>query len=84
MIRKAFNSDRYLSLQRDKILERIHMFSGKLYLEFGGKMFQDSHASRVIEYLGEFDYVHRPLIYTVVEKMLPVYSKIRKKLSRHK
>ena len=48
MFRKAFNSDRYLSLQRDKILERIHMFSGKLYLEFGGKMFQDSHAARVL------------------------------------
>ena len=48
MSKKAFNSEKYLSMQRDKILERIHMFSGKLYLEFGGKMFQDSHAARVL------------------------------------
>ena len=48
MSKKAFDSEKYLSMQRDKILERIHMFSGKLYLEFGGKMFQDSHAARVL------------------------------------
>lgn len=48
MIKKAFDSEKYLTLQRDKILERIHMFQGKLYLEFGGKMFQDSHAARVL------------------------------------
>ena len=48
MFRKAFDSEKYLSLQRDKILERIHIFQGKLYLEFGGKMFQDSHAARVL------------------------------------
>lgn len=48
MFKKAFDSEKYLSLQRDKILERIHMFQGKLYLEFGGKMFQDSHAARVL------------------------------------
>lgn len=44
----AFDSDRYLQLQRDKILDRIKMFQGKLYLEFGGKMFEDFHAARVL------------------------------------
>jgi len=45
---KAFDSEKYLALQRDKIIERINMFKGKLYLEFGGKMFEDFHASRVL------------------------------------
>ena len=44
----AFDSKQYLQLQRDKILERIQMFEGKLYLEFGGKMFEDFHAARVL------------------------------------
>lgn len=48
MLKKAFDSDKYLAMQRDKILERIKMFNGKLYMEFGGKMFQDTHASRVL------------------------------------
>ncbi|MCH3961941.1 MAG: DUF1846 domain-containing protein [Solobacterium sp.] len=48
MLKKAFDSTKYLNLQRDKILERIGMFHGKLYMEFGGKMFQDYHASRVL------------------------------------
>ncbi len=48
MLKKAFDSEKYLSMQRDKILERIEMFHGKLYMEFGGKMFQDYHASRVL------------------------------------
>ena len=48
MHRTAFDSNRYLKLQRDKILERINMFDGKLYLEFGGKMFEDFHAARVL------------------------------------
>ena len=48
MTRQAFDSEKYLSLQRDKILERIASFDGKLYMEFGGKMFEDFHASRVL------------------------------------
>ena len=44
----AFDSDKYLKLQRDKILERINQFQGKLYMEFGGKIFEDFHASRVL------------------------------------
>jgi len=45
---QAFNSDKYLQLQEEKIRERIKQFDGKLYLEFGGKMFEDFHASRVL------------------------------------
>ena len=48
MIRQAFDSNKYLKLQSEKILERINLFKGKLYLEFGGKMFEDFHASRVL------------------------------------
>jgi uncharacterized protein (UPF0371 family) len=44
----AFDSEKYLNMQRDRILERINYFHGKLYLEFGGKMFQDFHAARVL------------------------------------
>ena len=44
----AFDSAKYLQLQREKILERIAMFHNKLYLEFGGKLFEDFHAARVL------------------------------------
>ncbi|MBO4217741.1 MAG: DUF1846 domain-containing protein [Clostridia bacterium] len=44
----GFDNDKYLSLQSEKIKERIACFGGKLYLEFGGKLFDDHHASRVL------------------------------------
>ena len=44
----AFDSKKYLQVQREKILERINLFDGKLYMEFGGKIFEDFHASRVL------------------------------------
>ncbi|PNT92302.1 DUF1846 domain-containing protein [Clostridium thermosuccinogenes] len=44
----GFDNDKYLHLQSQKILERIDFFGGKLYLEFGGKLFDDYHASRVL------------------------------------
>jgi uncharacterized protein (UPF0371 family) len=44
----GFDSDRYLQLQSEKIQERIKHFGGKLYLEFGGKLFDDFHAARVL------------------------------------
>ena len=44
----AFDSEQYLNLQRDHILERISQFNGKLYMEFGGKMLEDFHAARVL------------------------------------
>ncbi|MXQ49243.1 DUF1846 family protein [Streptococcus pneumoniae] len=45
---QAFDSEKYLNLQRDHIIERINQFDGKLYLEFGGKMLEDFHAARVL------------------------------------
>lgn len=44
----GFDNDKYLQMQSKKILERIELFGGKLYLEFGGKLFDDFHASRVL------------------------------------
>ena len=48
MFKVGFDNEKYLKLQSDKILERIEHFGGKLYLEFGGKLFDDYHASRVL------------------------------------
>ena len=45
---KGFDNAKYLETQSAKILERVSMFDGKLYLEFGGKLFDDFHASRVL------------------------------------
>ena len=44
----GFDNDKYNRLQTEKILDRISHFGGKLYLEFGGKLFDDYHASRVL------------------------------------
>ena len=44
----GFDNEKYLKLQSKRIKERIEMFGGKLYLEFGGKLFDDFHASRVL------------------------------------
>ncbi len=44
----GFDNEKYLRLQSEKIRERIESFGGKLYLEFGGKLFDDYHASRVL------------------------------------
>ena len=44
----AFNNNKYLELQAEKISKRISQFNNKLYLEFGGKIFDDYHASRVL------------------------------------
>ncbi len=44
----GFDNDKYLETQSMHIRERISKFGGKLYLEFGGKLFDDYHASRVL------------------------------------
>ena len=44
----GFDNDRYLAMQSEHIRERIKKFDNKLYLEFGGKLFDDYHASRVL------------------------------------
>ena len=48
MYRVGFDNDKYLQMQSEHIQERIKKFGGKLYLEFGGKLFDDYHASRVL------------------------------------
>lgn len=44
----GFDNDKYLKMQSEYIMERIGKFGDKLYLEFGGKLFDDLHASRVL------------------------------------
>ena len=44
----GFDNDKYLKMQSEHIMERISKFDNKLYLEFGGKLFDDFHASRVL------------------------------------
>ena len=48
MKRQPFDNNKYLTIQRKNILDRISKFGDKLYLEFGGKLFDDYHASRVL------------------------------------
>ena len=48
MGRIAFDNDKYLQTQSEHIRQRINQFGGKLYLEFGGKLYDDNHASRVL------------------------------------
>ena len=47
-MKKGFNNELYVQKQSQYILERIKKFDNKLYLEFGGKLFDDLHASRVL------------------------------------
>lgn len=47
-MKRGFDNEKYLSMQSEHILNRIDKFGGKLYLEFGGKLFDDYHASRVL------------------------------------
>ncbi len=44
----GFDNDKYIKMQSKHIIERIASFGDKLYLEFGGKLFDDYHASRVL------------------------------------
>ncbi|MBP5256519.1 MAG: DUF1846 domain-containing protein [Clostridia bacterium] len=48
MLKKGFDNDLYISKQSEMIGRRINEFGGKLYLEFGGTLFDDLHASRVL------------------------------------
>lgn len=47
-MKPGFDNDKYLKIQSEHIRERIDKFGDKLYLEFGGKLFDDLHASRVL------------------------------------
>ena len=48
LMKIGFDNDKYLAMQSAHIRERIAQFDNKLYLEFGGKLFDDYHASRVL------------------------------------
>ena len=48
MGKTGFDNAKYIALQSENIEKRIEQFGGKLYLEFGGKLFDDYHASRVL------------------------------------
>jgi len=48
MTKRGFNNDKYIKTQSACIKERIRQFGGKLYLEFGGKLYDDNHAARVL------------------------------------
>ena len=52
-MKKGFDSDAYIREQSARIRQRVERFGVKLYLEFGGKLFDDLHAARV---LPGFDY----------------------------
>ncbi len=47
-MKNGFDNEKYLKIQSEHIKERIAQFGDKLYLEFGGKLFDDYHASRVL------------------------------------
>lgn len=47
-MKNGFDNEKYLRIQSEHIKERIAKFGNKLYLEFGGKLFDDYHASRVL------------------------------------
>ena len=47
-MRTGFDNEKYQRIQSEHIKERISRFDGNLYLEWGGKLFEDHHASRVL------------------------------------
>ena len=52
MAKPGFDNEKYLTTQSQHIRDRIAQFGGKLYLEFGCKLFDDYHASRVLPGFG--------------------------------
>ncbi len=48
MDRIGFDNEKYLQMQSEHIRQRLDAFGGKLYLEFGGKLYDDNHAARVL------------------------------------
>ena len=48
MAKLGYDNDKYLQTQSARIRERLDQFGGKLYLEFGGKLYDDNHAARVL------------------------------------
>ena len=47
-MKQGFDNEKYLRIQSEQIKKRIAQFGDKLYMEFGGKLFDDNHAARVL------------------------------------
>ncbi|MBQ2892336.1 MAG: DUF1846 domain-containing protein [Bacilli bacterium] len=72
-MKKAFDNKKYIRLQKDKILDRVNQFDNKLYIEFGGKLFDDYHASRV---LPGFEIDSKLKVLTTLKKQIEVIISI--------
>lgn len=81
-MKKAFNNELYVELQSKHIQERIQEFDNKLYLEFGGKLFDDTHASRVLP--GFEPDSKLKMLLTLKDKVEVVIAVGAKDLERHK
>ena len=81
-MKKAFSNDLYVELQSKHIQERIQKFDNKLYLEFGGKLFDDNHASRVLP--GFEPDSKLKMLLTLKDKVEVIIAVCAKDLERHK
>jgi len=81
-MKKAFNNELYVQLQSKHIQERIQSFDNKLYLEFGGKLFDDNHASRVLP--GFQPDSKLKMLLTLKDKVEVIIAVGAKDLERHK
>lgn len=81
-MKKAFSNELYVDLQSKHIQERIQQFDNKLYLEFGGKLFDDHHASRVLP--GFKPDSKLKMLLTLKDKVEVIIAVCAKDLERHK
>lgn len=81
-MKKAFSNELYVELQSKHIQERIQQFDNKLYLEFGGKLFDDHHASRVLP--GFEPDSKLKMLLTLKDKVEVIIAVCAKDLERHK
>ena len=81
-MKKAFSNELYVKLQSKHIQERIQEFDNKLYLEFGGKLFDDHHASRVLP--GFEPDSKLKMLLTLKDKVEVIIAVGAKDLERHK
>ena len=81
-MKKAFSNELYVELQSKYIQERIQKFDNKLYLEFGGKLFDDNHASRVLP--GFEPDSKLKMLLTLKDKVEVIIAVCAKDLERHK
>ena len=81
-MKKAFSNELYVELQSKHIQERIAQFDNKLYLEFGGKLFDDTHASRVLP--GFEPDSKLKMLLTLKDKVEVIIAVCARDLERHK